>query len=117
MKSRWLVAGVLCAFAGAAAFAQTQQQSQQGTTPPPPQQQAAPPDTQKTAPPAAAPKAPATSKTKTQTQPGRTSSNPVPSSEALQPPETPIKGQVVEELVARVNNEIITTLDYQRARG
>ena len=108
MKSSWLAAGLLCVCAGASA--QAPQQSQQ--QPPPAQPQSAPPVA-----PAAAPQSPATSRPKGQTQPGRTSSNPVPSSETLQPPESPIKGQVVEELVARVNNEIITTLDYQRARA
>jgi peptidyl-prolyl cis-trans isomerase SurA len=103
MKSRWLAAGILCVFASAGVLAQTSQQSQQQT---PPQN-----------PPPAAPQSPAPAHPKTQTQPGRTSSNPVPSSETLQPPVEPIKGQVVEELVARVNNEIITTIDFQRARS
>jgi peptidyl-prolyl cis-trans isomerase SurA len=108
MKSSWLAAGLL--FVCASASAQAPQQSQQ--QPPPSQPQSAPPVA-----PAAAPQSPATSRPKGQTQPGRASSNPVPSSETLQPPESPIKGQVVEELVARVNNEIITTLDYLRARA
>ena len=107
MKSRWLAAGILCVFATAGASAQTQAQSQQQ----------APPQNPPPAAPQSAPQGPAPARPKTQTQPGRTSSNPVPSSETLQPPVDPIKGQVIEELVARVNNEIITTIDFQRSRA
>jgi peptidyl-prolyl cis-trans isomerase SurA len=100
----WLVAGLL--LSGAAAGAQTAPQG------PPGQSQAG----QNPLPPLA----PAPSQTKTppgQTAPGKTtsSSTPVPSSASTQPPVTPIQGTVLEEIVARVNNEIITNVDYQHA--
>jgi peptidyl-prolyl cis-trans isomerase SurA len=123
MKSRWYLAGVFFVCAAAAA-AQTQQQGQQQT--PPPAQPPAQNQAQQTANPSQPPATPATSQpapqNQTHTAPGqpqgsRASSTPVPDSAKIKPPEEPVRGQVVEEIVARVNNEIITNMDYQHARA
>lgn len=96
MKSRWLIAGLVFVCAGASSWAQGQQQA----APPPASQR------------------PATQTKPGQTQPGtvKGSASTVPDSSKLQPNEEAIKGKVLEEIVARVNNEIITNLDYEKAR-
>ena len=88
MKFRWMVFGaaVLCASASLSA-----------QTPPPSQSQGAPP--------------PATHAPAKSTAPGQTAAKPAP----LAPAAAPIQGTVVEDIVARVNDDIVTTVDYQEA--
>ena len=85
MKIRWLILSV--AVACASASAQTQ-------NPPQPQGTGAPPA-----------QAPAKN-----TAPGQTPAKPAPPASAA-----PVQGTVVEDIVARVNDDIITTVDYQEA--
>ncbi len=85
MKFRWMVLGAAVLCASASVYAQT---------PPPSQSQATPPVTH----------APVKS-----TAPGQTAAKPA------SPAAAPIQGTVVEDIVARVNDDIVTTVDYQEA--
>ena len=59
------------------------------------------------------------SQTQTQTRPPVRTAPPAtaPPAPAPKPDVTPVRGKVLEEIVARVNNSIITTTDLEKARG
>lgn len=87
MKFRWLIPGVVLVCGVASAQTQTQGQTQKQTQVP--QTQAVP----------------VTSATKSGASPSTS-----------QPTAAPIKGRVVEEIVARVNSDVITTVDLAKAK-
>jgi peptidyl-prolyl cis-trans isomerase SurA len=60
----------------------------------------------------------AQTQTQTQTRPpaGTPPAPPAPVAPASRPASTPARGKIVEEIVARVNNSIITSADYERSR-
>lgn len=88
MKSRWLVSGLVLVCAAVSAQTQPQTQSKGKTQVPP-----------------------------AQAQPGATSAKPPQGTATTSPTPTAPRGNVVEEIVARVNGEIITTIDLTRAKA